>query len=168
VTGGSAGQRRRPFFDGDEVVLGNIRIPYTVKSFSDFMSTAFCKSLSKMAAPVAMTIEANVEHISKIATEDEEDRAKLNKAQVVAEFVIEPDQNATVVLQPGKEALDLPTTLVTTQLTPILRLWFFTITLVRRNQFNVTLIQETFIEWIRVIGFVRNQSLWRLIDQQRI
>ncbi len=109
-----------------------------------------------------------LEHISKISTEDEEDRSKLNKAQVVAEFVVESDQDATVVLQMGKEALDLPTTLVTTQLTPILRLRFFTVTLVRRNQFNVTLIQETFIEWIRVIGFVRNQSLWRLIDQQGI
>src|SRR3989338_11495147 len=33
---------------------------YTVKSFSDFISTAFCKSFSKTAATVAITIEIKV------------------------------------------------------------------------------------------------------------
>jgi hypothetical protein len=43
--------------------------PYTVKSFSDFMSTAFWRSLSKIAKPVAMTIEANVAKIPKKLSE---------------------------------------------------------------------------------------------------
>jgi len=68
----------------------------------------------------------------------------------------------------GKETLYLPAALVAAQLAPILRLRFLTVTLVRRNQFDIALMQETFIEWIRVIGFVGDQPLRGLVHQQGI
>ena len=40
-----------------------IGIAYMVKSFSDFISTAFCKSFSNIAAAVATTMDAKVDTI---------------------------------------------------------------------------------------------------------
>jgi hypothetical protein len=40
----------------------------------------------------------NVQVISKIATNAQQDSAEMNKAQVVTQLVVEPDQDATVVL----------------------------------------------------------------------
>jgi len=60
------------------------------------------------------------------------------------------------VLQPGKEALDLPSVSVAPQGSSILGAWLLTVGLVRCDQLN-TLFSQPFIQWITVIGAVTDQ-----------
>lgn len=74
--------------------------------------TAVDPSAGFLAAAQAQLGSKVIEVISIIATQDNSDGTEVNKAQVVAEFVVVAHQDATVVLQPGKEPFDLPAPLV--------------------------------------------------------
>jgi hypothetical protein len=110
----------------------------------------------------------SLEVISKIATQEKGDGTKVNKAKVVTELVLVAHQDTAVVLQPGKEPLDLPATLVTTELTPILGLGLLPVTPVWGDEFKLALLEQTVIEWVRVISLVPDEALWRFIDQRCI
>ena len=50
----------------------------------------------------------------------------------------------------------------------ILGLCFLAIALVRSNQIKVTFIQQTHSEWVRVIGFIADETPKRLINKYLI
>jgi hypothetical protein len=66
------------------------------------------------------------------------------------------------ILQPGKEALDLPSVSVTPQRPAILGTRFLAVCLMRCDQFN-TLFAQPFIQWITVIGSITDQFSWTFL-----
>jgi hypothetical protein len=50
-------------------------------------------------------------------------------------------QQTAIVSQPGESALDFPPSLATSQISPILRFWLFTIAPVWTNHVNTALLQ---------------------------
>lgn len=71
---------------------------------------------------------------------------------------VEAHRNSTEVLKPREQPLNLPSSLVTPQRSAVLRRGFLSIGLVWRNHLN-TLLGQFFIQRIRVIGLIANQSL---------
>lgn len=83
---------------------------------------------------------ANIlEVISKTLSQKDANRTKLNETKIIAQISFMPDQDATVVLQPGKEPFHFPTPFVTAQLAPILGFGFLAVGAMRRNHLNLTL-----------------------------
>src|SRR5215203_2709014 len=74
-----------------------------------------------------------------------------------------PDNELTEVLKPGEEALDLPPTLVPSELSAILGLGLFTVAPVRSNHLDAHLLQFG-VKWVRVISFVSHEPLWSTLS----
>ena len=72
------------------------------------------------------------------------------------------------VLQPCKQPLNFPAFAIPSQRSAILRFWPLTIFLMRYNQRHIPFIQKLIIQFIRIIGFVTDQSFWQFIQQARI
>lgn len=92
----------------------------------------------------------------------------MNEAEVVAQVAFIPDQDAAVVLQPGKEPLHFPAAFVAAQLATILGLGLGAVAAVRSDQFNLALIAQALVEWVGVIGLVTDEPLGRFIEPERI
>lgn len=101
-------------------------------------------------------------------TEEHQDRAELDKAEIVDELVLVTYQDAAVVLQPGKESFDLPATLVASEFASILRLGFLAIAPVGCDEFDLALGKQPLVERVRVIGFVTDEPLRRLVYESSI
>lgn len=81
----------------------------------------------------------------------------MNKPEIIFSFVVKTSRHAAKVLQPGEKTLDFPATSVTAQTSAVLRLWFYTVSLMRRNHFNALFFQ-LLIERIGIISFISDQS----------
>ena len=72
------------------------------------------------------------------------------------------------VLQPCKQPLDFPAFAIPSHRSAVLRFWPLTIFLMRYNQRHIPFIQKLIIQFIRIIGFVTDQSFRQLIQHARI
>jgi hypothetical protein len=88
----------------------------------------------------------------------------MDEAQVVRIMIFISHQNPPVVLQPRKQPLDFPPPLVASQLPPILRPRLPAIALVRRDHLDVERF-KLYIQWVRVVRLIADQSLRLLIDK---
>ena len=75
------------------------------------------------------------------------------------------DNQATEVLQPGKEPLDLPAALVSSEHASILRLGLRAVCPVRRDQIGSELGQDAYIERVTVVGSVADQPDGRFFNE---
>ena len=64
------------------------------------------------------------------------------------------NHKAPEVLKPGKKPFHLPSALIWPELSAILRFWLFTAFTMWSYHFNVTIIKQTLVKFITVIGFV--------------
>ena len=81
-------------------------------------------------------------------------------------MIIETNQNPTEILQPRKQPLDLPTSLVTSQFSAVLRFCAFAISFMRRDQLGFKR-GKAFIERIGIISLVTNQLSRSLAGKAR-
>ena len=81
-------------------------------------------------------------------------------------MIIEPNQHATEILQPRKQALDLPASFVTPQFSAVLRFRALAIRFMRRYQLGFKR-GEAFIERVRVVSFIADQFAWSLVGKAR-
>src|SRR5687768_16445190 len=81
-------------------------------------------------------------------------------------MIIKPNQYATEILQPGKQALDFPTSFVAAKLSTVLRFGSLAIRFMRRDQLGFKL-GKAFIERIRVISFVADQLSRSFVGKTR-
>jgi len=88
----------------------------------------------------------------------------MNKTEIVFNFVIKTSRHAPKVLQPGEKTLDLPTTLIATQTSAILRFRFLAVSFMRCDHFNALFFQFL-IERIRVISLIADQPNGLLINE---
>ena len=88
---------------------------------------------------------------------------EVDEAEKVLDVVFPSGNEAAEVVHPGKETLHLPSSLVASQRTSILRL--AAATAIGRDQLDAILFFEFFIEPIGVVGFVADESGGELIEK---
>ena len=98
-----------------------------------------------------------LEPISKSPEEDNE-AGELDANEKVVGVVFPADEDATLPLYPGEEALDQPASHVTTQPSPILRGRLTAVGTVRRDHLNAV-VAQLLIQRIAVIGAIADQIL---------
>jgi len=81
-------------------------------------------------------------------------------------MIIESNQHKTEVLQPRKQAFDLPASFVAAQFSAVLRSSFLSICFMRRDQLGFKC-GKLFVQWIRIISFVADQFSRSLIGKAR-
>ena len=77
---------------------------------------------------------------------------------------VEAHRNPSEVLKPSEQALNLPSSLVAPQRSAVLRRGFLSVRLVRCNHLDASF-SQLFIQRVRVISFIANQSLRLLIGK---
>jgi len=82
----------------------------------------------------------------------------MNKAKIVLVKIFKTSGDAAEVLQPGKEALDLPSAPISPEQASVLRWRFDSIRLVRCDHLNALLL-KFLIQRVRVISFIAYESL---------
>ena len=88
----------------------------------------------------------------------------MNKAEIVLVEVIKSHRDAAEVLQPSEQPLDLPSSLVAPEHSPILRRRFYSIRLVRRYHLDA-LSLKFLIQRIRVIRSIAYESRGLLVGK---
>jgi len=71
-------------------------------------------------------------------------------------MILITNNNPTEVLKPGKQPLHLPSFLISSQRSTVLRGRLFSVAFMRGNHFNATFLAQPIIQWIAVIGSVAN------------
>ena len=97
--------------------------------------------------------------------EQYDNAAKLDKAEEVNLVPLPANDQTPEVVQPGKETLDLPTSLVTTQRPPVLGPLLDAIAPVRSNQSDAVLVLQSRVQGVTVIGPVTDQALGLLLNE---
>jgi hypothetical protein len=73
--------------------------------------------------------------------------------------------NPAKIVQPRKQPLDFPASFVAAQASAVLRFGSSAILFVRSNQFNFKAISQLFVERVRIIRLVTNQTFWSVIGE---
>ena len=73
-------------------------------------------------------------------------------------MVFPTNDNATKIMKPREQALDLPTTPLTTQYPTVLRWGFASLGFVRSNQLHTEPLANLHIQWVTVVSAVADQS----------
>ena len=88
---------------------------------------------------------------------------EVDEAEEVLDVVFPAGNEAAEVVHPGEEPLHLPSSLVAAQWASVLRL--AAPAAIRRNQFDAVRFFELFIEPIRVVGFIPNESDGQFVEE---
>ena len=108
--------------------------------------------------------QPSLEAISQTPPEEDNDTSKLYHTQEVLRLVLVTDYQSPEVGEPGEETLDLPTSLVPTELASILSLSFLPVLSVRSDQLDA-LLKQGLIERIGVVSLVSYQTLGLLFQK---
>ena len=90
----------------------------------------------------------------------------MNQTEEVFSFSLITNHDTPEVLQPGIQSFDLPTSLVSPQLTSILCCGLYPISTMRCNQFDA-FFPKPGIQWITIVSSIPDQSLWFSRDKSR-
>jgi hypothetical protein len=88
----------------------------------------------------------------------------MDKSKIILQLTFVPGSNPSKVMQPRKEAFNLPSSFITPQGAPALGFGFPAIAAMRRDHLDTMFFQD-FIQRIAVISPVANQSLGQFIDK---
>ena len=88
---------------------------------------------------------------------------EVDEAEEVLDVVFPSGDESAEVVHPGEEPFHLPTSLVAPQLASVLRL--STPAAIRRDQLDAVFLFKFFIEPIRVVRFVPNESGGQLVEE---
>ena len=89
---------------------------------------------------------------------------EVDEAEEVFDVVFPSSDEAAVVLHPGKDAFDLPSAPIAAERSAIL-CPPLAVRSVRRDHLDAVLSSELFIERIRVVGLIADQSCGQLVEQ---
>jgi hypothetical protein len=88
----------------------------------------------------------------------------MNKSEKVLQATLLSHDQATEVVEPGKEALDFPTPFVAAQLPPILCSGLFAVATMRRDHLDALFFQ-LLVKRVAIVSAVSNEPLWSLADK---
>jgi hypothetical protein len=90
----------------------------------------------------------------------------MKPSEIVISDTVISDQHSAIVLQPGIQALNLPTMSVASQAASILRGWLHPVRSVRSNQLDPGS-SQLLIQWITIISSITDQPLRSFHDKSR-
>ena len=85
--------------------------------------------------------------------------SKLNHPEEILWVVFPANDDATIIMEPGKQTLDFPATTVAPQDATVLGDGSAPVPAVRRDQFHTEMFAYALIQRIAVVGFIADQSL---------
>ncbi len=97
-------------------------------------------------------------------SEQHEKASKLHETKEVFDVVFPSCDQSAVVLHPGKDPLDLPSTAIAAQRASVLR-YPFALGPVGRDHLDAILRGKLLIEWVRVISLIADQPFWQLVEE---
>lgn len=100
-------------------------------------------------------------------SEKEYDTSEMDKAKIIVGMIFITNRDPAEVLKPGKYSLDLPSSRVSTQNSPILRSCFLPITSMRGDHLD-SLLGQTLIQRITVVGSIPDQSNGELVNESSL
>jgi len=83
-------------------------------------------------------------------------------------MILVSDYKSSKVVQPGEEALYLPSALITPQHSTVLGSWLLSIYFVWSDQLRTMYLPKTLVQWIAVICLVTNYTLRCFFDEAAI
>lgn len=92
-------------------------------------------------------------------SEEDYSAAEVEESSEVFRMVFPPDDEASEVVEPGKKALDLPSSFVSAQRSAVLSA-ANPIPPVRSNHLGPVLVCELLVERIAIVSFVPDEPLW--------
>jgi hypothetical protein len=92
-----------------------------------------------------------------MVSQEDNHAAEQDKSKIIVEATIMTNLNSSEVLQPGKQALNLPTPGIATQRASILSGRLLAVGLVRSNHLDALFLQS-FVQWVTVVGSITDQS----------
>jgi hypothetical protein len=95
--------------------------------------------------------------------EQEVETGELNKAEEVLDVILPAGDEAAEVVYPGEEPFHFPATTIATELPSILSL--ASALPVRRDQFDLVLLRELFVERVRVVGLVADEPGGQFVEK---
>src|ERR1700689_383659 len=84
---------------------------------------------------------------------------KLHHPEEILRVIFPASDDAAIIMEPSKEALDFPATPVAAQHAAVLRDGFAAVPAARRDQFHAKMFADPLIQRIAVVSFVADQSL---------
>lgn len=91
----------------------------------------------------------------------------MNKADVVLDNAIKPNQDAPIILEPCKQSLNFPAPTITVEFPSILGLLLLSVRAMGRNQFH-SIFSQLLVQRIAVIRLVTNQTLGQLFGEHGV
>jgi hypothetical protein len=91
--------------------------------------------------------------------QEDDSAGKLHHPEEILRVIFPASDDAPIIMEPSKEALDFPTTSVAAQCAAVLRDGFAALPAVRRDQLDAKMFAHPLIQWIAVLGFVPDQPL---------
>jgi hypothetical protein len=91
--------------------------------------------------------------------QEDDSASKLNHPEEILWVVLPANDDATIIMEPSKQALDFPAATVAAQGAPVLGDGSAPVPAMRRDQFHMEMFTYPLIQRIAVVGFVADQSL---------
>ena len=83
----------------------------------------------------------------------------MKQAKKVFNMIFISYNQAPIILKPGKQPLNLPSSPISTKFTSILSMLLFSVNFMRRNQFNVSVLRKLLVKFVAVIGLVADKPI---------
>src|SRR5450631_1735688 len=91
--------------------------------------------------------------------QEDHSACKLNHPEEILWVVLPANDDATIIMEPSKQALDFPATTIAAQDATVLGDWSAPVPTVWRDQFHTEMLAHPLIQRIAVVGFIADQSL---------
>src|ERR1019366_8587388 len=91
--------------------------------------------------------------------QEDHSACKLNHPEEILWVILPANDDATIIMEPSKQAFDFPATTVAAQGATVLRDWSAPVPAVRSDPFHTEMFAYPLIQPIAVVGFIADQSL---------
>src|SRR5665213_2470479 len=91
--------------------------------------------------------------------QEDHSASKLNHPEEILWVILPTNDDATIIMEPSKQAFDFPATTVAAQGAAVLRDWSAPVPAVRSDQFHAEMFAYPLIQRIAVVRFIADQSL---------
>jgi len=98
-------------------------------------------------------------------SQQDDSTPELNQGEKIFKMVLVSHHQASEVLQPGKEAFDLPSSTIAPELSSVLGLRSLAATSVRCNHLDVPILLQSLIKSIAVVSFISDQSSRNFVEK---
>src|ERR1035441_128535 len=91
--------------------------------------------------------------------QEDHSACKLNHPEEILWVILPANDDATIIMEPSKQAFDFPATTVAAQGATVLRDWSAPVPAVRGDPFHTEMFAYPLMQRIAVVGFIADQSL---------